>query len=326
MIPVAITASGRCLPTQVLDNKTLVSRYGLKVDDEWIVQRTGIRSRHWLQPDETTSDIAARAAQDCLARAGVRVDEVDRIILATISPDMPTPSTATIVARKLGARCMAFDVSAACSGFIYGLELAAGAVQMGARKVLVIAADARSRFLDQKDHRSMVLFADGAACVLVEPAPQPGLLSIVCDAEGLTMMGAWIPAGGAQKPTSLETVAAGEHHLRVDLKLDIFDHFVKFACEVSAKAMAQANVSADDIDLFITHQGNGVLVNLVADALGFERGKVVNEVAYHGNTAGASIPIVLDEIWRAGRIKPGSVVLFNAVGAGVTFAAAVHRF
>ncbi len=328
MQTVAITATGHYTPTQVMDNHQLVSRFGLTVDDEWIFSRTGIRSRHWLQPDETTSDLAVRAAQSCLAQAGLQPGDVDRLIVATISPDLPSPSTATIVARKLGMRCMAFDVSAACSGFLYGLEMAAGAIQMGARRVLVIGADARSRYLNPKDHRSMVLFADGAGCALVEPVDQGqgGLLSIVCGALPQEAMGAYIPAGGAQRPATAETVAAGEHYLRVDPKADIFKIFVQLATEVSQQALARAVLGVKDIDLFITHQGNGPLVELAAQALGFEPRQVVNEVMHHGNTAGASVAIVLDEIRRAGRIKPGSKVLLNAVGAGITYAAAVHQF
>lgn len=326
MQAVAITATGRYTPSQVLTNQELVQRYQLTVDDAWIFGRTGIRSRHWLQAGETTSDLAVRAAESCLAQAGLAPTDIDRIILATISPDMPSPSTATVVARKLGARCMAFDVSAACSGFLYGLDLAAGAIQMGARRVLVIGADARSRFLNPKDHRSMVLFADGAGCALVEPVASGGLLSVVCNAEGQDSVGAHIPAGGAQRPASAETVAAGEHYLRVDPKADIFEKYLRLTQEVALQALDKAGLTLDDIDHFITHQGNGKLVQLTAEAMGLPAHKVVDEVMHHGNTAGASIPIVLDEIRRAGRIKPGAKVLLNSAGAGVTFAAAVHQF
>jgi len=239
---------------------------------------------------------------------------------------MPSPSTATIVARKLGMRCMAFDVSAACSGFIYGLEIAAGAIQMGARKVLVIGADARSRYLNPKDHRSMVLFADGAGCALVEPSQQPGLLSIVCGSQGQEQMGAYILAGGAQRPTSLETVMAGEHYLQVDPKTDIFRMFVSHVSDVCQQALSRAGLTIADVDVFLTHQGNGPLIHLVAEAMGVAPEAVVDEVANHGNTAGASVAIVLDELIRAARVKPGSTVLLSAVGAGLTFAAAVHRF
>lgn len=325
-LPVAITATGRCTPEVVLSNDELVQRYQLKVDDAWIQERTGIRSRHWLKPDETTSDLAVRAIQACLDQAGLQPQDIDRLIVSTISPDMPSPSTATIISRKLGLRCMAFDVSAACSGFLYGIELAAGAIQMGARRVLVVGADARSRFLKQTDHRSMVLFADGAGCALVEPAAQPGLLSVVCGAQGQEQMGAYIPAGGAQQPASHATVDAGLHFLHVDPKTDIFRMFVDHVTRMCRQALDEAGLTVADVDLFLTHQGNGPLIHLAAEALGVAPHTVVNEVAHHGNTASASVPIVLDEIRRAGRVPPGSVVLLSAVGAGLTFAAAVHRF
>jgi 3-oxoacyl-[acyl-carrier-protein] synthase III len=326
MQPIAITSTGSYTPDQVLTNDELVQRFGLTVDHDWIVSRTGIHSRHWLMLGETTSDLAVRAAQRCLARANVSPQDIDRLIVATISPDMPSPSTATIVARKLGMRCMAFDVSAACSGYLYGLEIAAGAIQMGARKVLVIGADARSRYLNPKDHRSMVLFADGAGCALVEPSQQPGLLSIVCGSQGQEQMGAYILAGGAQRPTTLETVMAGEHYLQVDPKTDIFRMFVSHVSDVCQQALSRAGLTIADVDVFLTHQGNGPLIHLVAEAMGVAPEAVVNEVANHGNTAGASVAIVLDELIRSARIKPGSTVLLSAVGAGLTFAAAVHRF
>jgi 3-oxoacyl-[acyl-carrier-protein] synthase III len=326
MQPIAITSTGSYTPDQVLTNDELVQRFGLTVDHDWIVSRTGIHSRHWLMPGDTTSDLAVRAAQRCLARANVSPQDIDRLIVATISPDMPSPSTATIVARKLGMRCMAFDVSAACSGYLYGLEIAAGAIQMGARKVLVIGADARSRYLNPKDHRSMVLFADGAGCALVEPSQQPGLLSIVCGSQGQEQMGAYILAGGAQRPTTIDTVMAGEHYLQVDPKTDIFRMFVSHVSDVCQQALSRAGLTIADVDVFLTHQGNGPLIHLVAEAMGVAPEAVVDEVANHGNTAGASVAIVLDELIRSARIKPGSTVLLSAVGAGLTFAAAVHRF
>ena len=323
----AITATGSDTPGQVLDNDELVRRYGLKVDDAWIVERTGIRRRHWLDEGETTSDMAVRAARRCLQQAGIGPAQVDRLIVATISPDVPVPSTATIVARKLGARCMAFDLAAACSGFLYGLGLAAEAVRSGgARRVLVIGADARSRYLDPADHRSMVLFSDGAGCALVEAAAAPGLLGWSADADCSGMNGTHIPAGGAQRPASAQTVAAGEHYLRVDGKAEIFDIFVRLVRESCARALDHAGLGPQDIDLFIPHQGNARLVELSAQALGFAPQRVLNDVALHGNTAGATLAIALDEARRDGRIHAGSRVLLAAAGAGVTCAAAVLRF
>jgi 3-oxoacyl-[acyl-carrier-protein] synthase III len=324
--PVAITATGYYTPAQVLDNAELIRRYGLETTPEWIEAKTGIVSRHWLDDDQTTSDMAVEAAHRVLAARDLRADELDRIILATISPDLPSPSTATIVARKLGARCPAFDVSAACAGFLYGLDLGAASIRGGEQKVLVLAADARSRFINPKDRRAAVLFADGAAGALLEPATEPGLLAISLGAEGREDMGAHVPAGGARLPASAHTVAAGKHYLVVDPSRDIFDHFVRFTRECCEQVLERTGLILDDIDVFITHQGNARMVEMVAKDLGLRDEQVVNEIHRHGNTSGASVPIALAESLAEGRIQPGHTVLLTAVGAGYTFGAAIVRF
>lgn len=322
----AIRAWGKYTPSQVLTNAALIERFGLTIDPEWIESRTGIQSRHWLAEGETTSDMAVAAARVILERAQVDARDLDRIVLATISPDHPSPSTATIVARKLGARCAAFDISAACAGFVYGLDLGAASIARGEKRVLVLAADARSRFIDPTDVRSIVLFADGAAGVLLEPSVEPGLIAIALGAEGRENMGAHIPAGGAKRPASRETVEAREHFLRVDGRQEIFDLFVRFTREIVETVLAKAGTKLDDIDLFITHQGNALMVQAVLDDLGIPADRAVNDVAHHGNTSGATVPIALAEALDSGRIHAGSKVLLTAVGAGYTFGAAVHQF
>jgi len=279
-----------------------------------------------LRAGETTSDLAVLAARRILDRARCTPRDVDRLILATISPDYPSPSTATVVARKLGARCAAFDLSAACAGFLYGLDLGIGAVRAGERRVLVLAADARSRFVDPTDVRSIVLFADGAAGALLEPAERPGFLSVALGAEGRERMGAHVPAGGARRPATRETVAAREHFLRVDDRAEIFELFVKYTREAVTAALSRAGFALDDVDLFIPHQGNALMVKAVLDDLGIPPEKAVNEVALHGNTSGATVPIALAEAIESGRVRPGSRVLLSSVGAGYTFGAAVHVF
>lgn len=323
---VRITTTGSAVPSWRLDNEELVRRFGLTVDPAWIEAQTGIRERHWLEPGETTSDLCLRAAQTILERRGIEARDLDRVVLATVSPDVPSPSTATIVARKLGARCPAFDLSAACAGFLYGLDLGAGSVRAGEEKVLVLAADARSRFIDTKDHRGTVLFADAAAGALLEPSEEPGLVSIALGAEGRERQGAYVPAGGAQQPTTRETVAAGLHYIHVDGKREIFDLFVGYVLEAVGMALERAQLTLDDVDLFITHQGNANLTSEIGAALGLNAVKVVDCVARHGNTSGASVPLALDESFSERRIGPGSTVLLASVGAGYTFGAAVHRF
>jgi 3-oxoacyl-[acyl-carrier-protein] synthase-3 len=278
-----------------------------------------------MSPGETTSDMVVAAAQRILERAGVAAAQLDRIVLATISPDQPSPSTATIAARKLGARCPAFDISAACAGFLYALDLGSMAIRAGEERVLVLAADARSRFVDRGDVRSVVLFADGAAGVLLVPGTQPGVSGVVLGAEGRERKGAQIRAGGAALPASAETVAAGEHFLRVDGKREIFDLFVRFTREAVEGVLARTQLSLDDVDLFITHQGNSFMVREVLADLGIPAERAVDDVMHHGNTSSATVPIALSEAIEAGRVGAGDTVLLTAVGAGYSFGAAVVR-
>ena len=323
---VAITSTGSYTPPQVIDNAELIRRYDLDTTPEWIEDRTGIQSRHWLSDDQTTSDMAVEAARRILDARGVHPAELDRIILATISPDYPSPATATIVAHKIGARCPAFDVSAACAGFLYALELGAASVRGGDRKVLVLGADARSRFIDKRDRRTVILFADGAAGVLLEPSDQPGIVAIHLGADGVEEMGAHVPAGGARRPASAETVRDGQHYLVVDAKGDIFPNFSRLTRECCDEVLARAGLILDEVDVFISHQGNARLVEMVAKDLGLREDQVVNEIHRHGNTSGATVPIALAESVACGRIQPGHVVMLSAVGAGYTFGAALVRF
>ncbi len=322
---VAITATGFHTPSWVMSNDQLIERFGLNIDSEWIESRTGIESRHWLEDGRTTSDMAAQAAMAVLDSAGLEASALDRIILATISGDYPNPSTASILARKIGARCMAFDLSAACAGFMYALDLGVASVRNGAERVLVVAADARSRFIDKTDRRSVVLFGDAAAGVLLEPSAAPGFLSIRCGGEGREDPGAWIPAGGAALPTSQETMSQGLHHIRIAGKREIFQQFVDYTLEICAEALGSAGLDAADIDLFITHQGNARLVELLARALGLPPEKTISNIAYHGNTAGAALPLALAEAWQQGRLRKGDRLLLSSVGAGTAFGAAVYQ-
>jgi 3-oxoacyl-[acyl-carrier-protein] synthase-3 len=321
-----ILSTGLYTPEVVIDNEELIRRFNLSVDPAWIEECTGIRSRHWMPPGQTTSDMAVEAARGILEEAGVEPRTLDRIILATISPDYISPATATVLARKLGARCPAFDISAACAGFIYGLDLGAAAIRGGEERVLVLAADARSRFIDTSDVRSVVLFADGAAGALLVPAAEPGVEGVWLGAEGREDMGAHIPAGGAALPTSVETVAAGKHFLQVDSKREIFNLFVTYTREAVEGVLALTGISLDEIDLFITHQGNARMVEEVLADLKIPSERAMNSIALHGNTSGATVPMALAEALRDGRVGPGDRVLLTAVGAGYTFGAAVCRF
>lgn len=326
MQPVNITATGYYTPEIYLDNDALIERCGLDIDSEWIEQRTGIIGRHWMRDDQTTSDMAVAAAHRILEQRGIGIEAIDRIIMATISPDHISPATATIVARKLGARCMAFDISAACAGFLYGLDLGVASVRNGASKVLLLCADARSRFIDKRDRRAAVLFADAAAGALLEPSDRPGVLGMFMGVEGREHMGAWVPAGGAALPTTRQTVEQGLNFLQVDAKAEIFELFVRYTRQVCDEALKRSDLTLDEIDLFITHQGNARMVELVLENLGIPESRAVNTVRNHGNVSGASVPLALAESLENGRIQPGHKVLLTSVGAGYAFGAAVVQF
>ena len=322
-----ISATGHYLPPQVLDNRALIERFGLEVDEAWIESRTGIRSRHWLSDGQTTSDMAAAAGAKVLENAGHSAADLDRIILATISPDRLSPATAIEVAAKLGARCPAYDVSAACAGFVYALDAARGAVACGEEYILVLAADARSRFVNPDDRRGTVLFADGAAGALVQRGCGPGrIVALHIGAEGGGGYGAWIPAGGAARPASKETVEAGEHYIHVDAFRPVFDRFKRLTREGVGAALEQARLALGDIDVFITHQGNAFLVDEIVADLGVDPASAVNDVYRHGNTSGASIAIALSEARANGRAGDGSRVLLTSAGAGWAFGAVVLEF
>ena len=322
-----IAGVGHYTPGVVLTNDEVVARFGLKVDSKWIEDRTGIVERHWLADGETTSDMVVAAARRILEATGTRASDVDLLVLATVSPDHPSPATATIVARKLGLACAAFDLSAACVGFMSGLEIAAGASPSGKkRRVVCIAADARSRSVDPSNPRGVVLFADGAAGALVVPSESPGLLAVRTGAEGRERMGAWIAAGGAARPTSAETVADGLHYLQVDGRNEIFELFIDYTRRICDEALAAAKLGWSDVDLFITHQGNARLVEAIVAAMGVPPEKAMNTIAKHGNVSGATVPLALSEAAASGRIKPGDRVLLTSVGAGYVFGAAIHAF
>lgn len=323
---VKIRSVGWFAPPDAISNEQLVQRHGLDVDAAWIEKRTGIRSRRWLAPGLATSDMAFEAARIALERAGVAAGELDRIVLATLTPDHPSPAAATRLAHKLGARCAAFDVSAACSGFLYALDLAVGSIRGGEERVLIVGADARSRFVDPDDRRSLVLFADGAGAALVTPSDEPGLRSIVLGAECGEALGAHVPAGGSLRPTTAESVAAGDHFVKVDALPAVFETFLRLNREACEGALRRAGASLDDIDVYVCHQGNRRLLELVVADLGFHMDQAIDTVVEFGNTASATIPMALAQALESGRIEPGQDVLISGVGAGYTFGAAVHRF
>jgi 3-oxoacyl-[acyl-carrier-protein] synthase-3 len=323
---VAIAATGACLPEQVITNQDLIERYGLPVSARWIERHTGIRERRWASDHESTSDFAAGAAREILTRAGVAADTIERLILATVSPDWQTPATACVVQHALGARCPAFDVTGACAGFMIALDLGIKCVQTGEDRVLVLASEVRSRWIDKTDPRVAPLFSDGAGGVLLVPAPSgTGFLASVLQADGSGAEKVYVPAGGARRPASAETVAAGEHTIRMRDGRGIFEQAVAGMGAIAHLALAKAGLSIEDIDVVIPHQANKGIIEAGMKALGISMDKVMVTIDRIGNCTAATVPITLHEASLQGRLQPHQTVLLLAVGGGYAAGAAIYR-
>lgn len=318
----AVTGVGSYLPEQVVTNDDLAKI--VDTSDEWIIERTGIRQRHKARDDQPTSDLAVEAARKALEDAGRSPADVDLIIVATTTPDMTFPATAAIVQRKLGAPvCIAFDVQAVCSGFVYALSVADGFVTRGAAKcAVVIGAEEMTRLMDWTDRTTCVLFGDGAGAVVLEPKEGQGTpadtgmlgFALRCDGGKTDLL--YVDGGPAT------TGSVG--HLRMAGN-QVFRHAVVNIAEAVTAAAANAGVAIPDIDWFVPHQANQRIIKGVGDRLGLDEDKVVSTVAMHANTSAASIPLALDTAIRDGRIKRGDLVLLEAMGGGLTWGACAIR-
>lgn len=323
---VEIVGTGSYLPQQVLTNKELEKQ--IETSDQWIVERTGVRERRIAAKDEASSDLASKAAERALEMAQLSPDEIDLIIVATSSPDMFFPSTACIVQDKLKAtRAAAFDVSAACSGFLYALSVGEQYVRSGTyRKVLVIGAEVMSRLTDWTDRRTCVIFGDGAGAVLLSPsASESGILSTHLHSDGTLWDLICVPGGGAAIPPSEKVLA--EHLNTIKMKgNETFKVAVRSLEEVALEGLKANGFAASDVSYLIPHQANIRILSAVADRLKIPMGKVVVNLDRYGNTSAASIPVALDEAVRDGRIQKGAIVLFLAFGGGLTWASSVMRW
>jgi 3-oxoacyl-[acyl-carrier-protein] synthase-3 len=318
----AITGVGGYLPDAVMSNDDLSKI--VDTSDEWIVERTGIRQRHRSRPDEPTSDLAVQASLRALKAAGRTPGEVDLIVLATTTPDMTFPSTASIVQRKLGVPvCPAFDVQAVCSGFVYALSVADGFVARGhARCALVIGAEEMTKLLDYEDRGTCVLFGDGAGAVVLEPVQGQGTVqdrgllgfALRCDGNKTDLL--YVDGG----PATTGTVGK----LRM-LGNQVFKHAVINISEAVVAAAEAAGVETESVDWFIPHQANQRILKGVADRLGIDETKVISTVAQHANTSAASIPLAMALAVEDGRIRPGQLLLMEAMGGGLTWGACVIR-
>jgi 3-oxoacyl-[acyl-carrier-protein] synthase-3 len=313
-----ITGWGRYAPSQVLTNADLEQI--VDTSDEWIRSRTGIRERRVAAANETTASMAAVASLRALAVAGLDPDDIDLILLGTLTPDYWMPSTAALVKEAIGnTRAVAMDVMAACSGFVYAYASAHAHITSGmARHVLVIGAETLTRFLDYTDRNTCILFGDGAGAVVLSASDQPGGglgIELTTEPSGAYMI--WLPAGGAKAPPGIETVNRGEHFIRMEGR-ETYRFATRTLATTALAAVEQAGLQASDIDLFIPHQANIRIIDAVAKGLGLPMERMFVNVDRYGNTSAASIPIALAEAVDSGRVKIGDHVVMVAFGAGFT--------
>jgi len=319
-----ITGTGSVLPPRRVTNKDLAAQLaaaGIETSDEWIVARTGIHARHFVDPDTNTSDLAADAARRAMEAAGVQPADIDLIIVATSTPDMVFPSTACIMQNKLGiAGCPAFDVQAVCSGFVYALTVADAMIRTGtASKALVIGAEVFSRLLDFKDRTTCVLFGDGAGAVVLEASSEPGILATDLHADGKHVGILCVPG----------TVSGGQVVGDPLLKMDgqaVFKLAVGVLEDAARATLAKAGRTDADIDWLIPHQANIRIMQGTAKKLKLPMDKLIVTVDQHGNTSAASIPLALDAAVRGGKVKKGDTLMLEGVGGGFTWGAVLLDF
>ncbi len=306
----------------------------VETNDQWIVERTGIRQRHLVDAGVTTSDLAAEAARDCLRKRGIGAAELetgwlDAILIATVTPDMMFPATACLVQDKIGAKgAWGFDLSAACSGFLYALQMGAKLVESGAhQRVMVIGADVMSSILDYTDRSTCILFGDGAGAVLLEAADEGeiGLVDFVHEIDGSGASSLYMPGGGSLHPATLETVAAKMHFVH-QAGGAVFKVAVRKMAELSETLLRRNGLTAEDVDLFIPHQANERIIVATAERLGMPREKIVINIGEYGNTTGGTIPLAMHTAIEEGRLKKGMTVLLASFGGGYTVGATLLRW
>jgi 3-oxoacyl-[acyl-carrier-protein] synthase-3 len=321
-----ITGTGMYVPERVLSNLDLETM--VDTSDEWIFERTGIRERRIAAASEASSDLAAAAGLRALEMAGLDVADIDQIIVATTTPDRLLPSCACTVQQKIGAKnAAAYDMFAACTGFVFGLGLAKGLV--GARiadTVLLIGVETLSRIVDYTDRNTCVLFGDGAGAAVIRPCePGDGILTVDMHSDGELGDVLEVPAGGSRTPASEVSIEERQHFIRMHGK-KLFPFAVRTMEESLRKVLADSGMGAGDLDLVVPHQANQRIIDAVRERLGIREDRVVSNIVRYGNTSSASIPISLDEVVRAGRLKPGDHVGFMAFGGGATWGASLMRW
>jgi len=321
-----IISTGSYLPEKVLTNHDLERM--VETSDEWIMERSGIRQRCIAPAKQACSDLAYEAAKAALKNAGLKGKELDLILVATCTPDYPLPATACVLQDRLGAKnAAAFDLNAACSGFLYALSVANAYIQAGVyKRILIIGAEVLSKVTDWEDRTTCVLFGDGAGAAIVEPTTEDrGILSIDLYADGSMGDLLKIHAGGSRMPASKETVAKKLHFIKMKGN-ETFKYAVKTLERLVLETLEKNNLKASELTLLIPHQANLRIIKATAERLGLPMSKVLVNIDRIGNTSAASIPIALDEAVSTGRLRPGDYVLLEAFGGGLTWASALIRW
>ena len=327
-LSVFIRAIGVHTPERKLTNAELSTM--VDTSDEWIKTRSGIAERRIAAPGENPSDMGAKAAAKALERAGLTPADVDLLIVATMTPDIPFPSTACLLQAKLGLRrdIPCFDVSAACSGFVYALQVAKDMMRSGAyRRTLVVGSEKLSSVVDWSDRTTCVLFGDGAGAVLLETTPEKnvGLLGNLLGADGNNAELLHCAGGGSAAPATADSLRDGKHFLRMNGK-EVFRHAVRVMAESCERVLAKCDVKSEQVAWFIPHQANSRILEAVASQLNVGMDRFPSNLERYGNTSAASIPLALEEAWKDGKIKHGDLVLIVAFGAGLTWGATLLRW
>lgn len=321
-----VLGTGSYLPDRILDNEELAKRYGCSED--WILKRTGIKERRFAEPGTSASDLGVEAAREAIDKSGIRPADLDLVICATYTPDMAFPSTACLIQDRIGATpAAAFDLQAACSGFVYALVMASQFVlASGVRYALVVGSDVNSTIVDPEDQKVSALFGDGAGAVVIGRVNNGhGLLSFHIGADGGGGDLFYMPAGGSRRPASPETVSAREHYIRMDGR-SLFRFAVEAMVRASKKALDAAGLGVEDIDLFVPHQANIRIIKAGLDRLGVPEERTIITLDRYANTSAATIPIALDCAVKEGKLRSDMVVLMTGFGAGLTWGSAVVRW
>ncbi len=324
---VKISALGTYVPPRVLSNADLEKM--VETSNDWIMERTGIRERHLVDKGVATSDLAVEAAKKALAQRGIPATDLEAILVATVTPDMFFPSTACLVQHKLGANgAWGFDLSAACSAFLYALQTGAQFVATGMHKrVMVIGSDVMSSIIDYTDRATCVIFGDGAGAVILEPSEEDGLglIDYLHEVDGSGAQALYMPGGGSLNPSSRETVEKKMHYVHQDGQA-VFKFAVRKQTELCEKLLKRNHLKGSDIDAFIPHQANRRIITATADRLGLRPESLVINIDRYGNTTAGTIPLAMGTAIEEGKLKKGSLVMLASVGAGFTVGATLLRW